>query len=114
MSPTIKRLALGIGLAFIAVGVTYCSNIGLDDPQGELAMAPHTIEDTLERHTAELMSVPGVVGTAEGLCGDEPCIRVFVVERTAEIDRLIPETIEGYKVVVEESGEIRALPDDQE
>ncbi len=78
-------------------------------------MAPHTIhtiEDTLERHSAALMSVPGVVATGQGLCGDEPCIRVFVVERTPEIDRLIPETIEGYKVVVEESGEIRALPEE--
>ena len=110
MSPTIKRLALGIGLVFM--GLTYCSNQGLDDPQGELTMAPHTIEDTLERHTAELMSVPGVVGTAEGLCDGEPCIRVFVVERTAEIDRSVPESIEGYKVVVEESGEVRALPEE--
>ncbi len=77
-------------------------------------MAPHTIEDTLERHSAALMSVPGVVATGQGLCGDEPCIKVFVVERTPEIDRSVPKTIEGYKVVVVESGEVRALPDDKE
>ena len=114
MYPAIKRLALGIGLAVVAVGLTCCSNIGLDDPQGELAMAVHTIEDTLERHSAELMAVPGVVAAAQGLCDGEPCIRVFVEKRSDEIDRSVPKSIEGYKVVVEESGEVRALPDDRE
>ncbi len=59
------------------------------------------------------MKIPGVVGTAEGLSGSEPCIRVFVSKRTPEIGPSIPESIEGYPVVVEESGEFRALPDDE-
>jgi hypothetical protein len=113
MASTIKRLALGIGLVSIAVGLAYCSNIALDDPQRELVMAPHTIEDTLERHSAALISVPGVVAVAQGLCDGEPCIRVFVSKRSDEIDRSVPKSIEGYKVVVEESGEVRALPDDE-
>ncbi len=114
MVQVIKRSALVIGLIFIAVGVTYCSNIGINDHQGEFTMAPHTIEDTLKRHTAELMSIPGVVGTAEGLSDGEPCISVFVIERTPEIDRSVPESIEGYKVVVVESGEVNAIPDEQQ
>ncbi len=72
-----------------------------------------TIEAVLEKHTAELMSVPGVVGTAEGLCNDEPCIRVFVIKKTPEIGRNIPDILEGFKVVVEETGKVRALPEDQ-
>ena len=39
----------------------------------------------LREHTASLMALPGVVGTAQGLCDDEPCIRVFVVEATEEL-----------------------------
>ena len=54
------------------------------------------------------MALPGVVGTAQGLCSDEPCIRVFVVEATEELLKQIPSKIEGYTVDVEATGVIRA------
>jgi hypothetical protein len=113
MSPAFKTIVLGIGMIFIVVGVTNCSNKKVGGRQGRVRMGEQTIEDVLEKRTAELMSVPGVVGTAQGLCNDEPCIRVFVIKKTPEIDRDIPDMLEGFKVVVEESGEIRALPEDQ-
>ncbi len=113
MSPAFKTIVLGIGMIFIVVGVTNCSNKKVGDRQGRVRMGEQTIEDVLEKRTAELMSVPGVVGTAQGLCNDKPCIRVFVIKKTPEIDRDIPDMLEGFKVVVEESGEIRALPEDR-
>ncbi len=61
-------------------------------------------------HVAALMAVPGVVGVAVGALDDgSPCILVLVVEKTPQHDALIPGVIEGYGVVVQESGEIRAL-----
>jgi hypothetical protein len=58
------------------------------------------------------MSIPGVVGTGIGQCDGEPCIKVFVVQRTTEVDRQIPDQIEGYPVSVEVTGPFRALDPD--
>ena len=61
-------------------------------------------------HVAALMAVPGVVGVAVGALDDgSPCILVLVVEKTPAHETLIPAVIEDYSVVVQESGEIRAL-----
>ncbi len=72
-------------------------------------MTKKPIEQVLKEHTESLMALPGVVGTGQGLCSGEPCIRVFVVEATEELLKQIPEEIEGYTVDVEETGVIRPL-----
>jgi hypothetical protein len=69
-----------------------------------------TIEAVLKKHTEALMSLPGVVGTAQGLCEGRDCIKVFVRQRTPELEQRIPAVLEGYQVSIEESGEIRTLP----
>jgi hypothetical protein len=74
-------------------------------------MQEMTIEAVLEKHTGALMSLPGVVGTAQGLCDGRDCIKVFVRQRTPELERRIPAVLEGYRVSIEESGEFRALPE---
>ena len=71
-------------------------------------MPPKTIQEALEDKTDAWMSLPGVVGTAIGLFQDQPCIKVYVVERTPELTTRIPSTVEGYRVVIEPTGEIRA------
>ncbi len=76
----------------------------------EKAMAPKTIEQVLKQHTPALMAKPGVVGTAQSLCAGRPCIRVFVIRGTPELKGNIPQELEGYPVILEETGEIRALP----
>ena len=73
-------------------------------------MAGRAIEEVLKEHTKELMSLPGVVGTGQSLCDGQPCIKVFVVNKTPELEKQIPQALEGYPVVIEETGEIRALP----
>jgi hypothetical protein len=78
--------------------------------KGSEAMTPRTIEQVLKAHTPELMALPGVVGTAQGLCEGRPCILVFVSRKTPELQKQIPKSLEGYPVILEETGEIRALP----
>ncbi|MGB7291680.1 MAG: hypothetical protein WBD99_05890 [Thermodesulfobacteriota bacterium] len=75
-------------------------------------MPTESIEEVLREHTEELMSIPGVAGTAQGLCNNKPCIKVFVIERTKEIDQRIPDELDGYPVEVEETGEFKALPEE--
>lgn len=54
------------------------------------------------------MAIPGVVGTGIGLCDGEPCIKVLVTRRTAEIVEAIPEEVQGHRVEIEMTGEFRA------
>ena len=77
-------------------------------------MPSKPIEKVLEEHTLELMSIDGVVGTAQGLCNGKPCIKVYVIKKTRQLTQRIPTTLEGYPVVIEETGEFRALPENQD
>ena len=52
-----------------------------------------------------------MVGTAIGICNGMPCIKVYVVKKTPELDRKIPDILEGYPVMTEETGEFRRLPE---
>ena len=72
-------------------------------------MLTKPIETVLKEHTDNLMALPGVVGTGQGLSDGKPCIRVFVLKKTPALLDKIPSTIDGYPVVVDETGVIRAL-----
>ena len=72
-------------------------------------MAERTIEQVQEEHTDEWMTIPGVEGTAIGLFEDKPCIKIFASRKTRELRDMIPSTVEGYRVIIEETGTFRAL-----
>jgi hypothetical protein len=77
-------------------------------------MATKKIEEVLKEQTRGLMSIPGVVGVGQGLCNGNPCLKVFVIKRTPELDQKIPKALEGYPVVIEETGKIKTLPGNQD
>ncbi|MCG8594164.1 MAG: hypothetical protein MI785_07295 [Kiloniellales bacterium] len=77
--------------------------------QQEGAMTEKSIESVLDAHAPALMAHPEVVGTGVGLCDDSPCIKVFVIARSAELRQRIGAEIEGYRVDLVETGPIRAL-----
>jgi hypothetical protein len=98
-----------IGLvALFGMAVT-CANQAEEGEQGKGRMPEKAIEAVLKQHTDSLMSVPGVVGTAIGKCEGKPCIKVLVVKKTPELSEKIPLELEGFPVVVEETGMIRRL-----
>ncbi len=105
-----NMVIFSIGIIVFGISIVGCVNKTAIDQEGEKQVTVKTIEEILKDHTEELMSLPGVVGTAQGLCNDKPCIKVYVIEKTSELDQKIPDTLEGYKIMIEESGEIRALP----
>lgn len=78
--------------------------------QGERPMQARAIEVVLREHSRKLLSLPGVVGVAEGLCDGKPCIRVYIATTSGELERQLPVSLEGYPVTVEETGEVRPLP----
>ena len=76
-------------------------------------MTNRDINEVIEAHTGELMSLPGVVGTYIGALDDSTlCIKVMVIKKTPALEEKIPKMIEGYRILVEETGEIRPLPEE--
>lgn len=107
---SLTRLFVSIVALVAVLGGTFtCARQVVDAVQRERLMAGKTIEAVLKEHTDRLMSLPGVVGTAIGVCEGTPCIKVLVVEKTPQLVNEIPQKLEGYPVVIEETGEIRAL-----
>jgi hypothetical protein len=106
-----KMVLLAMSLMFLCANGLDCTSNNMRNGQGKDEMPIKTIEDVLKEHSKELMFIPGVVGTALGLCKDEPCIKVFVIQETPELKQRIPHRLGGYPVSVEETGEIRALPE---
>ncbi|MCI0405697.1 MAG: hypothetical protein L0Z48_05485 [candidate division Zixibacteria bacterium] len=80
-------------------------------PKGN-QMPNKSIQRVQEEHTDHLMSIPGVVGTAIGEADGRPCIKVLVSQKTAEIEKGVPKSLEGYPVVIEVTGEFKALDQD--
>ena len=72
-------------------------------------MSAETVQRVLKEHSGELMSLPGVLGTGQGLCEGRPCVKVFVLEKTQELERKIPHVLGGCPVEIVETGEIRPL-----
>ena len=92
------------------ITIMNCTYATALDNQGVTTMDTKKTEEVLNKHTGDLLSIPGVTGTAIGLCDGKPCIKVYVLEKTSELAEKIPGRIEGYTVVIEETGEFKPLP----
>ena len=68
------------------------------------------IHEALERHTDALLGIPGVVGVGETEVDGRPAVMVMVVRDTDEIRAALPAEVGGFPVVIDETGEISALP----
>ncbi|MFH1755024.1 MAG: hypothetical protein ABIA59_04915 [Candidatus Latescibacterota bacterium] len=78
-------------------------------------MADSDIQRAIKQHANEIMTIPGVVGIASGVLRDgHPCILILVIEDTLQLRGMIPGQLDGFPVVINETGEIRALSDEEE
>ena len=80
-------------------------------PDHKIPMPKRDIHAVLNDHDEKLMAIPGVVGVYVGLLedGQTPCLKVMAARKTPELVRQIPKALEGYPVVVEETGIIRPM-----
>ena len=101
------RCSSGRFVATLVVAVALASCARRDHREETQAVTSKTIEAVLAAHTDSLMALPGVVGTAIGLCDGAPCIRVFLADSGAAARRRIPQELEGYPLKVEVTGPIR-------
>lgn len=110
MVAQVRLYAALVALVAVLDGCMACAKQIVNGEPRETRIESQTIEAVLSQHTHQLLSLPGVVGTAIGECGGKPCIKVLVVEKTQDLVSKVPSTLEGYPVIIEETGEIRALP----
>ncbi len=68
------------------------------------------INKVKDEHSEELMKINGVVGVYVTEMDDKtPCIAVMVVKKSKELELKIPKYIDGYKVIIDETGEIKPM-----
>jgi len=72
-------------------------------------MQEKPIEVVLNDNSSILMELPGVVGIGQGEYNGDPCIKLFMAKKSPELPKQLPEFLGGYRVIVEETGEFRAL-----
>lgn len=87
-----------------------CDHRSVEKEQSDQEMPKLTIEQVQAKYQDRWMRIPGVVGAGIGAANGKPVIKVLVVKKTMELEQQIPKEAEGYPVVIEETGEIRALP----
>ena len=73
-----------------------------------------SIREVMAKHRDEWMGRPDVTGMGIGRCDEEPCIVLYLTRRSEELDRALPDRVEGYRVRLEVTGpfEARPQPDD--
>jgi hypothetical protein len=105
----ITIVLLNIGAMTTAGILAGCSYTGHGDLEKGRTMPERTIKQVQKEHTDEWMVIPGVEGTAIGLYEGKPCIKIFTSSKPQQLRDKIPSTVEGYPVIVEETGAFRAL-----
>ncbi len=105
----ISIILLNIGAIITAGNLVGCFYTGPGGPEKGESMPERTIEQVQEEHTVEWMAIPGVEGTAIGLSEGKPCIKIFTSRKPQEVRGKISSTVEGYPVIIEETGAFRAL-----
>jgi hypothetical protein len=100
-----------IAPVLLAGAVAACSgSSGAGHADGRsAAVAARSIDEVLAAHTDSLMNLPGVVGTALGLCEGERCIKVLLADSSPATRSSVPSRLEGYRVVTEVTGPIRPM-----
>ena len=72
-------------------------------------MSKKPIALVIQEHRSSLLAISGILGIAQGGSPHAPHITIYVHSKTSDILALIPSILEGYPVVIQETGDIEAL-----
>ncbi len=100
---------LAIAIIIAAGALIGCSKDDVGDMVKGSLVNEKTIEQVLEDRTDQWMAIPGVEGTAIGLFEGEPCIMILSSVAPQQLRSKIPETLNGYNIVIQQTGTFRAL-----
>lgn len=98
-----------ICVLFIGIGLILACRSNM--AQTNSSSPRRDINAVLAAHDKELLAIPDVVGVSVATLDDRrtPCLRVMLARKNAKSERAIPRSIEGYPVVLDITGEIRAF-----
>jgi hypothetical protein len=110
---SLQRLAILTLLSVSGLVLGGCSSSPNGDFGQEVEMgARPSIADIIERRGSEFLAIDGVVVIFEGAtAAGDPCIKIGIAKLNKELDAKLPEQIEGWPVVVFESGVIQPMDD---
>ncbi len=101
-----KKLS-SLTLSFILVLALYgCQGRESDHPV-PASMKP--IEQVQREHESQWLGLPGVIGVGISEQGGKSCLKVFTTD--SSVHPSIPTEVEGYPIVIETAGAVRALKD---
>ncbi len=103
------------GILLLTLALSGCLRTPKNQPLQQENMPRRDINEVLRDHNRELLAIPGVVGVYVGLLkdGKTPCLKVMVVKKTTEFEQKIPKSLEGYPVLLNETGVIRPMRGDK-
>ena len=106
MRKTLTNVCLPVLIVLSSI-IVYSENMA----QGNSPKPKRDINAVLAAHDKELLAIADVVGVYVGTTeeGRTPCLKVMLARKNPESERKIPRTIEGYPVVTEITGRVRAL-----
>lgn len=78
------------------------------DTMARDAGGERSIHEALAAHREAWMARPEVTGTGIGRCGEEPCIVVYLLRRTEEVEAALPDSVGGHRVRLEVTGRFEA------
>jgi len=67
-----------------------------------------TIHEVKKKYTKKMLAIHGVVGIGIALDNGDEVIKVMVAKYSKAIDQKIPKDLDGFRVVISETGIIRA------
>jgi hypothetical protein len=104
----IRRWRCGVFFLVLVLALTLAYHSLM--AQRSSAAPERDINTVLAAHDGELLAIPGVVGVYVGTLADRRtlCLKVMLARDDPEVKRKIPTVIEGYPVMTEVTGEIRA------
>jgi hypothetical protein len=101
-------LLVALALLIPGIDTTVLGGVITVGGEGERNVEEMKIPEVLKERTGALMSIQGVVGTGQGLCDGRPCIKVYVVKKTPEVEQKIRSILEPYPFSIQESGRFRS------
>lgn len=66
-----------------------------------------SVDRAQDRLNRKVMGIRGVTGTAQGLRGGKPCIKVYVEKDDPGLRARLPRAVDGVPVDVEVTGKVR-------
>jgi len=72
-------------------------------------MTRPTAAEVIARHADRILAIAGVVGMAEGLFDNQPCIQIHMAIDDDTVRMSLPSLLDGYPVITIVTGEAELL-----